>query len=76
MNERLNFIEDEFYSDPTLRIQGTIIIFKCPSEMLLIGPNATTCMGNGEWEPDPRETTCKGTLFDRLVQDHLWAITR
>ena len=26
----------------------------------LIGPNTTTCMGNGEWDPDPTEAKCKG----------------
>ena len=26
--------------------------------MHVIGPNSSTCMGNGEWEPDPREVRC------------------
>ena len=25
-----------------------------------IGPNTTTCMGDGEWDPDPTEAKCKG----------------
>ena len=24
----------------------------------VIGPNSSTCMGNEEWEPDPREVRC------------------
>ena len=40
---------------------GTVISFSClDSKLVLIGPNSSTCMGNGEWEPDPREIECKG----------------
>ena len=46
------------YMDPA--IEGTNITFGCPPDYVLIGPNTTTCMGNGEWEPDPREVECKG----------------
>ena len=41
-------------------MEGTTVIFKCPSQYDLIGPNTTVCMENGEWEPDPREVECKG----------------
>ena len=34
--------------------------FACPSTHILVGPNTTTCMGNGEWEPDPRLVECIG----------------
>ena len=27
--------------------------------MVLTGPTTATCMGNGEWEPDPTEVQCK-----------------
>ena len=40
-------------------IEGTTITFGCSPEYILIGPNTTTCMGNREWEPDPREVECK-----------------
>ena len=46
------------YMDPA--IEGTTVTFECPPEHVLIGPNTTTCMGNGEWEPDPRDLACKG----------------
>ena len=46
------------YMDPV--IEGTTVTFECPPQYVLIGPNATTCMGNGEWEPDPRDVECKG----------------
>ena len=50
-------IED--YMDPAF--EGAVLSFDCPPQHVLIGPNTTICMGNGEWEPDPREVECKGT---------------
>ena len=47
------------YMDPAL--EGAVLTFVCPLEHTLVGPNSTTCMGNGEWELDPREVECKGT---------------
>ena len=44
------------YEDPAL--EGESIILTCPSGSLLSGPNSSICMGNGEWEPDPREVVC------------------
>ena len=43
------------YSSPT--IEGTTVDFICPPGWVLIGSNSSiaTCMGNGEWEPDPRK---------------------
>ena len=41
-------------------IEGTHIYFNCPGGLLLSGPNSSTCMGNGEWEPAPQEVECKG----------------
>ena len=34
--------------------------FSCPPRMILSGPNSSTCMGNGEWEPDPMAVNCTG----------------
>jgi hypothetical protein len=49
----------EGYMDPAL--EGAVLSFDCPPQQVLIGPNTTTCMGNGEWEPDPRDSVeCKG----------------
>ena len=44
--------------DPAM--EGTVLSFECPPQYALSGPNTTICMGNGEWEPDPREAECKG----------------
>ena len=44
--------------DPTL--EGTTVTFGCTPQYVLTGPNTTTCMGNGEWEPDPCDVECKG----------------
>ena len=48
----------EGYEDPAL--EGEIIMFSCSSGLMTIGPNSAICMGNGEWEPDPREIVCAG----------------
>ena len=50
------------YSDPA--VEGTTVNLRCSSlgrQFQLTGPNRTTCMGNGEWEPDPRGVECLGT---------------
>ena len=44
------------YADPAL--EGQSIIFACPPGQTLNGSNSSTCMGNGEWEPDPIEVEC------------------
>ena len=41
-------------------LEGESVKFTCPPKRVLTGPNSTRCMGNGEWEPDPREVICKG----------------
>jgi hypothetical protein len=49
------------YGRPSL--EGEIARFSClPPELVRIGPNVTTCTGNGRWEPDPREVACKGIV--------------
>ena len=34
--------------------------FSCPPGLVFSGPMKSTCMENGEWEPDPREVDCIG----------------
>ena len=46
------------YEDPAL--EGENITFTCTSGPIGTGPISATCMGNGEWEPDPREVNCTG----------------
>ena len=41
-------------------VLGSNATFSCPLGLELIGPNSSTCMQNGEWEPDPREVSCRG----------------
>ena len=43
-----------------IALEGDSINFSCSSGLELTGPNSSTCMGNGEWEPDPREVACEG----------------
>ena len=51
------------YNNPAL--VGTNATFTCNSSSGLVftGFNTTTCMENGEWEPDPREIDCEGNLY-------------
>ena len=41
-------------------MEGASVNFTCPPSHVLKGPHSATCMGNGEWEPDPSEVECKG----------------
>ena len=41
-------------------LEGTNITFICPPGLVLTGPSRSTCMGNGEWEPNPNDVECKG----------------
>ena len=55
------------YSYPA--IEGTIAVFSCSSSgYMLTGPSTVTCMGNGEWVPDPREVQCEGSIGPALIQ--------
>ena len=46
------------YTDPL--IEGNTISLLCPHGLTLTGPDTSTCMSNGEWEPDIRNVTCVG----------------
>ena len=50
--------------DGILPVEGTTFTFSCPPGLALIGPNSTTCTGNGEWEPDPRGLTCTSKSYN------------
>ena len=55
-----NFFEGPFINGYyTPMVEGSSIILSCPLGYYLNGSNISTCMGNGEWEPDPREAVCK-----------------
>ena len=45
------------YNEISMEITVTL---SCPTGLALTGPNSSICMGNGEWEPHPREADCKG----------------
>ena len=47
-------------NDPAL--VGTNATFICLPGLAFSGSHKSTCMENGEWEPDPREVECIGTL--------------
>ena len=53
-----NFTTVIGYKDPA--VEGANVTFTCLPGLVLTGPNTTTCMENGEWEPDPIEVNCTG----------------
>ena len=46
------------FSDPAT--SGILVTFSCSENLVLVGPNSSMCMDNGQWEPDPREIKCIG----------------
>ena len=46
------------YSDPAL--EGTNVTFDCLSGLVLVGSNTSTCMENGQWNPDSANVVCEG----------------
>ena len=53
-----------------LAVEGHNVMFSCPSGLMLTGPNISTCMGNGEWEPDPGELKCLGDKHIDISLDY------
>ena len=58
-------ITDVGYSDNSIAMEGAVANFSCPPGLVLTGPSTTTCMENGEWEPDPAYLDCKGIKFSQ-----------
>ena len=46
------------YGNPT--VEGSNVTFSCAPGLILAGPNTSSCMGNGEWEPNLAEVKCLG----------------
>ena len=46
---------------------GTNASFTCLSGRSLIGSSKATCIGNGIWEPDPRENQCKSKRNSSMI---------
>ena len=53
----------EVVLESPIRVEGQFITYTCPSGFVLTGPNVSVCVGNGEWEPDPREVACIGEML-------------
>ena len=45
-------------NDPA--VEGTTVTFHCPAGSVSNGPDLSTCMENGEWEPPPYQVNCSG----------------
>ena len=41
-------------------IGGSMISYSCSTGQTISGPNTSTCLDNGQWEPDPMDTLCAG----------------
>ena len=61
MTRTQNGVQVMGYEDSALA--GESIMFTCTSGLEFSGPNSSTCMGNGEWEPDPEEVNCTGKHY-------------
>ena len=48
------------HDDPYPAVEGTNATFSCPPGLVLTGPNTSTCVRDGEWEPDPQHLKCLG----------------
>ena len=60
-HEAVNHVK--IFMDVEFNLEGTDVTFGCSPGLILTGPNATTCMTNRQWEPDPREVMCKGAYI-------------
>ena len=59
------------YSELEPSVIGTTVSLYCPVGMVLNGPNMSTCIEDGIWEPDIREVTCMGEKpFNRIIHVH------
>ena len=62
------------YREPAMR--GASVTFACISGLMLSGPNTSTCMGNGEWEPDLRKMVCTGTSMQTTTDKTFKTLNR
>ena len=46
------------HGDMNPAVEGTNVTFTCPPGLMLTGLNTSTCMRDGEWEPDPQHLKC------------------
>ena len=56
-----DYVRVSSYRNPA--IEGTTITFSCPDGLILTGSNTSTCMGNGEWEPEIKGIKYKGNKY-------------
>ena len=62
------------FTEPAVR--GTNVTLTCPPGLVLTGPDNLTCMGNGEWEPDPKDVECNSENMIRITEDSFEALNR
>jgi hypothetical protein len=55
-------------------MEGINVSFSCNADLVLSGPSSSTCMGNGEWEPDPSMVECRGN--DNTIHIIIYACSR
>ena len=62
------------YEEPSL--EGNSVTFACPAGLVPTGSYSSTCMRNGEWEPDPREVTCTRRTGDNCHHHNIVYVQR
>ena len=62
------------FTEPAVR--GTNVTLTCPPGLVLTGPDNLTCVGNVEWEPDPKDIECKGESMIRVIEDSFEPLNR
>ena len=48
------------YDDTIPSLEGHTVNYTCLTGVKLTGPIMSTCMENGNWEPDPGKVSCIG----------------
>ena len=68
-DDQLTVVVPDYYFIP---IVGANVSLSCNDSpgLVLTGPNTTTCMDNGQWEPDLKKLKCKGTMHVCMISYH------
>ena len=52
-------------------VEGSNVSLSCPAGLVFTGASRSTCMENGEWEPDLRAVACKGIIHYSIFCNHV-----
>ena len=63
------------YGYETPALEGHVVNFSCSFGQVLTGSNMSTCMRDGEWEPDPKEMSCDSNITTTISNSPHFQIT-